>query len=808
MIMQLQTIFCLAAAVVSIISMSAGPLSGQDETRPSRAFYFDWISSQYEGSTEAQSLTQLEFFEWLHDEYGMNLDIYSLDVGNIDDGPFTAGVGRVIPNHWGLLDSETFKTQFPRGFAPLVEKAKSLGTRLGIWLGPDGFGDTPEEERARIDTLVRFCRDYDFVLFKLDKVAGGLRPEKQDALIEAIQDCREHDPDFIVTNHRVDMEKVAPYVTASLWEGIETYIDVFSWNTTTAPHHRAGAISRELPPGLTRRLEDHGVCLSSCLDYWEDDLVLQAFNRELFLAPEIYGNPWLLRDDEFPKLARLFNLHRRYRNILMNGTVLPEEDYGPHAVSRGDGHTRFLTLRNLTWGRIEYRVKLDDSMGLTGSGEIELRRFHPSENILGRFRAGDEVEVEVLPFRSCLLMATTESSPEIGIEGCDYEVVRDTPGKPIQIKLLGLPGSRAEIRLASSDRKLTAASLEGRDAPELLRGDRMTVRFPGTTLGENWHRKLTALEPAPVPDDAEALYEATCFAGDSNALEVRSFERSGPTQIPQVRKARKTFFEQPMFVNRAIRDKNLFDGDMNTFFIARLPGRALRIDFGEPIHLDRLVLKMRSKYEHDINPDLHRFSEDSLAEVSADLKTWTPVGAWSGKGTIAIAKIPAETPVRYVRVHGAARRLAEIEGYREGARLERTRWRASNLFYSYAQRPADHAWTSSFTLEEISKNAYLAIALHGEHGDEGAYAAVRVDGRPVGAPDRAVSYPSNTWEYFNVEQESNYTYYVPLDPSMVGKTIDVVVLVLEGGKNEIQPEVYLTAYPAPFESKELVLTGS
>ena len=99
---------------------------------------------------------------------------------------------------------------------------------------------------------------------------------------------------------------------------------------------------------LTRMVEDHGVCLSSCLDYWDDELVLQAFNRSLTLAPEIYGNPWFLRDDELPKLARLFNLHRRYGTILVNGMELPEATYGPHAVSRGDDSTRFLTPSGTT----------------------------------------------------------------------------------------------------------------------------------------------------------------------------------------------------------------------------------------------------------------------------------------------------------------------------------------------------------------------------------------------------------------------------------------------------------------------------
>lgn len=53
------------------------------------------------------------------------------------------------------------------------------------------------------------------------------------------------------------------------------------------------------------------------LDFWEDDLILLAFNRCLILAPEIYGNSWLLRDEEFPELVRMYNVHQR-----------PPEDHG------------------------------------------------------------------------------------------------------------------------------------------------------------------------------------------------------------------------------------------------------------------------------------------------------------------------------------------------------------------------------------------------------------------------------------------------------------------------------------------------
>jgi len=779
----------------------------RDEVRISRAFYFDWISSQYEGSTEAQTLAQMDFFKWMNDEYGMKLDIYSLDVGNIDDGPYTAGVGGVIPNHYGSMRSESFRRQFPRGFQPLVDKAASFGARLGIWLGPDGFGDTPEEERARIDMLVRFCSEFNFILFKFDAVAGPLRPEKQGAFIRALEECRKVTPDLIVLNERVDLGSAAPSVTTNLWEGVETYIDVFSWNPGTAPHHRAGALAREVPPGLTRRLEDHGVCLSSCLDFWEDDLVLQAFNRGSILAPEIYGNPWLLRDDEFPRLARLLNLHRRNREILVHAIRLPEDRFGPQAVSRGDDRTRFLTLRNLSWDPISYSIRLDDTIGLTRGDEVEVRRFHPDEFIYGRFPRGSEVPVEVPSFRSCLLRVSALPSSEIGIEGCEYRVERDTPGKAVKILLLGPAGGRAGIRLVAPGRRFVSAELEGRPLPGLVEGKSAAVRFPGRPLRRAWHRRLIGLVEAPVPDDAEALYEATCFAADSDALEVRSLRRSGPTRVPQVRRAREMFFGQPMFVNRGIWCRNLFDGDMSTFFTARLADRALRIDFGRLLSIDRLVMRVRNKYDYDQNPDMHRFSEDSLAEVSADLREWIPIGSWRGEGTVATARIPADFPVRYVRISGAPRRLAEIEGYRAGEKLDRSHWRASNLFHAYGARPAVAAWSGALALDEVPRGGYLAVALEGIHGREGAFAAVRVDGRPRGAPDRAVSFPSNTWEYLNVDTESGYTYFFPLRPEDAGKRIETVVLVMAGGVNAFEPAVYLTAAEPPREKQLLVIGG-
>jgi hypothetical protein len=348
--------------------------------------------------------------------------------------------------------------------------------------------------------------------------------------------------------------------------------------------------------------------------------------------------------------------------------------------------------------------------------------------------------------------------------------------------------------------------LDGVDTSPLLEGKALRVDFPGQRSKTDWHRKIGDLEPCPVPADAEALFEATCYAADNNALEVRSLLRSGPSGIPQVDAARTAFFSKPMFVNRGIWDRNLFDGRMETAFIARLGGRSFRLDFGRPLRMDRIVLKVRDRQAADLSPDLDSFEKDAAAEVSADLGTWVPLApAWGGKGTIAILHTPSDRPWRYLRISGAPRRLSEVEAYLGGEPLDRSAWRASNLFHAYALRPAVAAWRLTFKPEEVHRNAYLAVALNGKHGDEGAYAALRVDGRLVGAPDRAVSFPSNTWEYYNVETDGNYTYYFPLPESTAGKTVDIVVLILQGGTNGVKPEAWITSHPAPRAKRELVL---
>jgi hypothetical protein len=564
-------------------------------------------------------------------------------------------------------------------------------------------------------------------------------------------------------------------------------------------------MDRGLVPGLQRLTEDHGVCLSSSLDHWDDDLVLQAFNRALILSPQLYGSPWLLRDDEFPRLARIFNLHRKYRHILVNGMALPEDRFGPAAVSRGDAATRLISLRNLSWQPVRYRIPLDKKIGLEEADAVHVRRYFPTERILGSFRYGDSVEFTVPPFRAFLLLATTAGPDDPGVIGADFEVIRNIPGAPVQIRLLGEPGTTSGITLSTGRNRYSSAHLDGQDASQLLRGTPLSVAFDGRKPENPPHRKLTELEVVDIPDDAEALYEATVFAADNNALEVRSLQRSGPTANPEVKAARDVFFNQPAFTERGIWDRNLFDDDPATGFWPsrkyridqRVKGGCFRLDLGEIVDGGRVVLHVPDDYSlQPILPD-----EGNWVEVSTDLRTWRRLSYIAGTEMT----IDLDGPARYLRFLVTADRFSEITGSYRGSPMDRTNWRASNLFAHPSQMEPVKAWYGRVQLEEAVPGAKLAIAIEGIHGTEGAYAALKVGDHYIGAPDRAAAFPSNTWEYVNAKRDRGYTYYFPITPEMIGRNIDVYVIGYNPEHTSLRPIVWQALDPVPTRGRLLEL---
>ena len=230
--------------------------------------------------------------------------------------------------------------------------------------------------------------------------------------------------------------------------------------------------------------------------------------------------------------------------------------------------------------------------------------------------------------------------------------------------------------------------------------------------------------------------------------------------------------------------------------------RVLRLDLGTVTRLDKLVLTapattsatkpVADSWDVPVNAPKTETAPAPgtplTAQISADLRTWMPVTFAAGpNATLDLSQAPA---FRYLRLTPGPTALAEITGYRDGAAVDRSKWRASNLFHPF--RPVRKAWRADFVLEKFRPGSWLCVALEGNYGREDTYVAFKVDDQYVGTPDRAPSYPFNAWEYIVPYRGKNYTYYLPLTPDMAGKKIEAHILGFTD-KVDIRPVIWQTA---------------
>jgi len=218
---------------------------------------------------------------------------------------------------------------------------------------------------------------------------------------------------------------------------------------------------------------------------------------------------------------------------------------------------------------------------------------------------------------------------------------------------------------------------------------------------------------------------------------------------------------------------------------------------GEVQHID--VLKVIIPDVFSLFPLLPE--EGQIVEVSTDLKNWEEITYLSStEMNIEIGK-----SVRYLRFRNFPQQVREIEGYSDGKKMDRSLWKASNLFPHPRFKKAQKAWKKTIVLDEIPANSYLCVAINGKHGKEGAYVAAKIDGELIGAPDRAPSMLCNPWEGFSSRREANYTYYIPVNENYIGKEIEVFVLGYDKENLGYASEMWITAYPFPWEKKTITL---
>ncbi|MBQ9358172.1 MAG: hypothetical protein IJT95_01365, partial [Abditibacteriota bacterium] len=687
-------------------------------------------------------------------------------------------------------------------------KAAEYGIRMGLWGSPDGFGDTPEEARKRYDFMTGLCRRYKFALFKIDGVCGPLRPEKAALYAQMLRECRKYCPDLIVLNHRLELYEAEKYVTTFLWQGAETYVDVFSGNDHTCMHHRGFIFDRGLPTDdsdpdrLVRLAEDHGVCISSSVAYFEDDLIYQAFGRCMILAPEIYGNPWFLRDDEYHRLARIYNLHRRHAPILVDGLILPAS-CGPNAVSRGAGSHRFVTTGNRTWNVCEIELPLDSRTGIAETGkELVLIQRHPVEKLIGRYSYGDTARVTLMPHRAYLFEIAAAGEEDPYLDNCEYETVReDERGYPLEVRMVYTPGG--EIRVWDRDGARPFRTAAPEDSRE----------FAPVFLGTS--------RPAPeLLGRSEQLYEAAQFGIDNDSLESRELRRAGGTSIPEVRAAREAFFAQATYRARGCEGAFAFDGKPDTFFDGqsrtlcgglRIDGGCLRVDLGAVTEADALEIVC-----FEVGSPTAEVAEQTYTErgsASRDLLRWTETGAvektvlkegfaapavrfsihdiYHLEGRLVSARYPlGDTRIRYFRLPRPMDRIYAVRLLKDGREQVPPRPRINNLQAPYGPASVGACLCATVTLPRVKDGDYISAAIEGVHGPEGAYCAAELEGRLLAFPDRATAYRSNVWEHIVMTRDRNYTYYLPLTGDMSGKELKVYTLLRDPGA-DVRCDLYL-----------------
>lgn len=774
--------------------------AGVCEKTPSKSEYFSWLNNTNEGSTEKQTLINLAFFEYLQKEFGLKLDIYAWDAGNLDGscGQYKNG------------EAER-KEQFPRGYAPIAEAAEKIGARLGVWGGADGYGDDEKSAEARRKTLVDLCKNYNWALFKFDAVCGGLRPEKTGEFAKTMIECRKYSPDLILLNHRNDLGDAEIYASTFLWNGQETYVDVLSYNGVTAPHHRAFIFERGYTPDLQRLTEDHGVCFNSFPDYFEDDLVYQAFNRSLILAPEIYGNPWFLRDDEYALLARIFNYHRRYNDILTSALTPCEKDvksglYGDYPVFRGNRERRFFVSGNASWAAKKIALVLNEEcIGLErprANGKICVTRRFPDESFIGEFEYGETAELELPPFRAALYEICHSSVADEQITGCEYSVLHETCGKPDKINVLRVFGKIEKYNPATGERVclLSDNPLCGKKQSNVESFD-ISLKNP---------IKLGVLSKTAIPENDEELYEKVYFSLDNDSLERRAVNRSGESEIECVRAARNAFFGQDSYRLRGLESNIPFDGDPNSVFDVksksykiygtgfRVEGGCLRIDLGEKINADRFEIEYFDAAGQETETFFAQKAENN-AEISADLKSFSAaplisdsdVGAQSLEyfafykdvktsltGRRKRAVYLTEKPLRYIRIPDPLNCIFTIKFFNGAEEIKPENIKLNNLFAPQYKKKTKCCLSGKFSVVEPGmQNAYIACACDGKTGNEGITVFAKIDGEIVSFPDRAPAYPTNAFESPVCPREGNYTFYLPIKREWKGKQIEITALI-------------------------------
>ncbi len=708
------------------------------------SMYFTWLTHAWEGLEEKDFDAHIKTFEKLKEAYGLSFDIVLADAG-------------VVETLHGMYHSKyrlRYDRLTPGGVKQFADRLKDIGTDFGVWLGPDGFGEREEDFEKRLETVTGMVRDWNVALIKFDcAVSSPLGPDRyrneryMNKLERLMAECRKIRPDFMVINHRITS---SPYILgildSTLWEGMETYPDVYLVNTDKPRlFTRFASYSRGEPVycGVySYLLEDHGVCFNGEWQGWAEELVVQTFGRALMLSPEAYGTLFLLPDSEYPRLARLMQLVKDNRDLFVHTHYHRETVDFIHS----DGERALICMINDSWEKAVRLVNPSRIDGLEKKADAYRVIMHfpeagPREEDSRQATVPWEgsLEVKLHPFAA----AVVEVSPEGG-------------------------AVRGALKDTGAISTLPEAIMEKASCP----------------IG-----KLSG--SAPEEEDVKTA-ERIKFMVSNDPTEAQVIKKLPPSVHPEINQSRRLFLEKikkcHVFAECAW-DDNPATAWGDYFHWDKL-SNIWRVDLGDLYRVARVEVTLA-----DLGPGPvvgeetgRKLGESVLFEVSPDCGKWYPADAQVFHDRIINRKITGALiadfgelpePVRYIRMHVRGILVGDIrvKELKEGRLVEvpREKWHGNNLLTA---RTPLKLFKKSINIGETWKGRYLAVTaclpkeaqvpLMQEVAvawleDRAGHVRPMLEASPV--------FPFNGWENNTYRQGYAWTFRTPVPENMTGREL-------------------------------------
>jgi len=442
-------------------------------------------------ATETNSLDLIrQFKQKLFEPYGVGFDSFTLDDG------------------WDEKESlwELRASGFPRGFKPLLDELKPMGSRLGLWLSPSsGYeharwgGNQGYHRNATFDWFLcqsdpgyrrdisrrvpELIRENDAGFFKMDGFCASCdtnthphhldgdyaREANVDAFIELLTAMRRAKPDVYLDP--TSGMWLSPWW---LWHVDSVYGDTYDGTPpTTVPSMNGFDGATTSRDALLRRrvksnpgfdpgaIETLGVYLDPTLttepanfyDNWQDNAMMVAGRGNRLLT--FYMNPARFPDParDWPFLAGMIQWTRHNAPVLSRTRMILGDPYRrePYGYAHFRGQNGILVLRNPFIQPQTVRIKLDESTGWTrsesGTGRYTASVIYPYRETLPKtVRFGDSLELEPAPYQTLFLQLKRPDPTALSLPGLRCREVNRTATQATW-EVFGHPGETVQFSM-------------------------------------------------------------------------------------------------------------------------------------------------------------------------------------------------------------------------------------------------------------------------------------------------------------------------------------------------------------------------